>query len=241
MRFNVGRLNTAPMNRAYIESDEIRVATVLSAVLDGFVTRGTNIYERQQLGAVLGTWAAGARGVLAGANLGAALYAGPRLSLRRFVAARLDAALGQAAYGTADVRVSDATLGAALLSGSLPGKDLYAAGKMHGAIKAGVLGGKDLYLYAVRMSASLDATASTILFAFADIRIDADIPPGSTLVIDAGGYAVLLDGENAMHAHSGDWPVFNRTTYDVQLTTLDGLPLTSADVNKRVLYVERYL
>ena len=72
---------------------------------------------------------------------------------------------------------------------------------------------------------------------FGEAEFDVEIPPGSALIIDSGGYAVLLDGESVIHAHRGGWLHLNRSTYDVAVEPIRGL----ASLDKRILYTERWL
>ena len=62
--------------------------------------------------------------------------------------------------------------------------------------------------------------------------------PGSTIVIDATNYNVLIDGENAIWVQSGEWlDNLNRETMSINIQAAsgnDGLAAT-------ILYTERYL
>lgn len=61
--------------------------------------------------------------------------------------------------------------------------------------------------------------------------------PGQTLVIDAGSYNVLLDGENAIHLQQGEWlDNLNRNTQSITISAT-GISRVTAEV----LYTERYL
>ena len=61
--------------------------------------------------------------------------------------------------------------------------------------------------------------------------------PGQVLVIDAGSYDVLLDGENAIHLQRGDWlDELNRNTQSITISAT-GISRVTAEI----LYTERYL
>lgn len=79
-------------------------------------------------------------------------------------------------------------------------------------------------------SASVDVidTYQTIL--------DVTLPPGGKLVIDSDNLIVLLDGENALHLHAGDWVYLSRGTLDVEV---DSGSAATLDCN--ILYTERWL
>ncbi len=62
------------------------------------------------------------------------------------------------------------------------------------------------------------------------------IPAGSILVIDTDNYVMLLDGENILALHEGDWPQLSRGTFDLLATTG-----TRAALPLELLYTERYL
>lgn len=61
--------------------------------------------------------------------------------------------------------------------------------------------------------------------------------PGQVLVIDAGSYNVLLDGENAIHMQQGDWlDSIDRNTQSIVISAT-GISRVTAEI----LYTERYL
>ena len=63
------------------------------------------------------------------------------------------------------------------------------------------------------------------------------LQPGQTLVVDAGSYNVLLDGENAIHLQQGDWlDELNRNT---QMITISATGIER--VTAEILYTERFL
>lgn len=62
--------------------------------------------------------------------------------------------------------------------------------------------------------------------------------PGQVLIVDANTYNVLLDNQNAIDIHSGDWiDELNRTTTEITLSAASGLSNLSATM----MYTERYL
>lgn len=63
------------------------------------------------------------------------------------------------------------------------------------------------------------------------------LKPGQVLIIDAGSYNVLLDGENAIHTQKGDWlDDLNRNTQSITISAT-GISRVTAEI----LYTERYL
>lgn len=80
-------------------------------------------------------------------------------------------------------------------------------------------------------SAELEANVEYICY------LNLDIAPGQTLIIDAANYNVLLDGENYIHAQSGDWlDDLNRNTQKIEL-----IGTGVRNLSATILYTERYL
>lgn len=68
--------------------------------------------------------------------------------------------------------------------------------------------------------------------------INTTLKPGQRLVIDAASYNVLLDSQNAIHLHSGDWiDELNRETTEINVSAQAG----AANLTASILYTERYL
>ena len=67
--------------------------------------------------------------------------------------------------------------------------------------------------------------------------LNVTLPPGGKLIIDADNYNVLLNGENAIHLHSGDWlNAMNRMTQNIRVQSGTG-----GTFSARILFTERYL
>ena len=64
------------------------------------------------------------------------------------------------------------------------------------------------------------------------------LKPGERLIVDASSYNVLLNGENAVDIHSGDWiDELNRETQSIVISAAAGV----ANLSASILYTERYL
>ena len=64
------------------------------------------------------------------------------------------------------------------------------------------------------------------------------LKPGERLVIDAGTYNLLLDGENIIEYHSGEWlDSMNRNTLNIDISASSGL----ANLTATILYTELFL
>lgn len=69
-------------------------------------------------------------------------------------------------------------------------------------------------------------------------NLNVTLRPGQILVIDAGNYDILIDGENAIDIHSGDWlDNLNRDTMNITIQAASG----GAGLEATMLYTERYL
>ena len=64
------------------------------------------------------------------------------------------------------------------------------------------------------------------------------LKPGERLVIDAGTYNLLLNGNNIIEYHSGEWlDSMNRNTLNIDITASSGL----ANLSATILYTELFL
>lgn len=66
---------------------------------------------------------------------------------------------------------------------------------------------------------------------------DLVLKPGQTLIIDAGSYNVLLDGQNAIHLQQGDW--LDDLSRRTQQIVISGTGVSR--LQAQILYIERYL
>lgn len=84
--------------------------------------------------------------------------------------------------------------------------------------------------------ATLSCIVSTAIFDILHLAVDASIPAGGKLVIDSDNYLVLLDDENALDKHEGEWVILSRLVEEIQVDAVgaSGLSVT-------MLYTERYL
>lgn len=69
-------------------------------------------------------------------------------------------------------------------------------------------------------------------------NLNVQLEPGSTIIIDANNYNILIDGENAIWTQSGDWlDNLNRETISLNIQAASG----GEGLSATVLYTERYL
>ncbi len=233
--FNTAGYNRARYNVGKAMTDTLDLRAALVEWVDSLIDTGQNIPAAY----------------IVAETVGARLVAGPAL----FLGARYRDDL----LGAVDARgVFFLGAGMAERSGALlaPSANYYAAYGLEEAL-AGVfeIGANMAYGAAVleRMGASAypsadyplphalfleiaDGEVSTMSFEITYARVNVVIPPGSTLVIDSDNYVVLLDGENVIHAQSGDWLWLDRSVYDVLLES-NG----QVNVDAEMLYTERWL
>lgn len=94
---------------------------------------------------------------------------------------------------------------------------------------------KDI-VHAQVLTDMLNAYASTVILYITTVFVDVSIPPGGTLEIDSDTYDVILNGENILNLHSGEWLFFDRSIVTVSVDSGTGGVLEG-----KVLYKERYL
>lgn len=114
---------------------------------------------------------------------------------------------------------------------------LYYSEALEAALGKAILAAADYYDADKAIYEIVYGSVGTSKFTYKYIAIDVTIPPGSTLIIDSENYNVLLDGENVIDKHSGDWlDELTRNTFDITLGS--GVV---GDLEGSLLYTERYL
>lgn len=117
------------------------------------------------------------------------------------------------------------------------GSNNYLTAEADETIQPDVILGSKIYL-AAEMYELVDGAASLISLDTRVCIINTTLKPGQRLVIDAASYNVLLDQENAIHLHSGEWiDELTRETTEINITARAGAKNLSASI----LYTERYL
>ncbi len=143
--------------------------------------------------------------------------------------------LGCAATAIADVFVRQVLVeelqGACYLSADMN----MTVGQMLEALDSKVSGGVDIplkHIYSEALGVTIDATTLTKEV----ILLNVTIPPGGKLVIDSDLYTAILDDENVLHLHKGDWVWLERNLINIAVDSGTGGALTG-----KVIYNERYL
>lgn len=85
-------------------------------------------------------------------------------------------------------------------------------------------------------AAILNALASVYTLDNETMEISVEIPPGGRLYIDCDNFNILLNGENVLHLHKGDWIHLNRDLIRLVIDSGTGGPLTG-----NLVITERYI
>lgn len=117
------------------------------------------------------------------------------------------------------------------------GSNSYLAAEADETIQPDVILGSKIYP-AAEMYELVNAAASSLAIDTRVCIISTTLKPGQRLVIDASTYNVLLDSQNAIHLHSGEWiDELNRETTEINVSAQAG----AANLTASILYTERYL
>lgn len=139
-----------------------------------------------------------------------------------------------AAYGQKNIPA--AVSGAEVLSGKLYGaKNIPDRLTSEDRLTARVSGGKNIPVSVQAsevLTSMLEATSQTT----ERTAIQLAIPPGGELRIDSGLFLVLLNGENALYAQSGDWINISRDLLRIIVESASG-----GNLRGSLIYTERYL
>lgn len=142
--------------------------------------------------------------------------------------------LAAAVEGKKDV--SAALTSADSLAASARGsKDTPATLGAYEALTASAVGSKDIYIAVVvadTLTAIMEATSQTTEIAVVQVTI----PPGGELRLDSENFSAMLNGENVLHAQSGDWINISR-----ELLRLLVESSTGGALEGQLIYTERYL
>lgn len=110
----------------------------------------------------------------------------------------------------------------------------------------GVISFDEKFLYSIAISKDLvynlivtdllSCDVTSVILENEKITINATIPANGRLEIDSDIFTVLLNGENALHLHSGEWLFLDREIESISIDSGTGGELTGS-----VIYNERYL
>ena len=111
---------------------------------------------------------------------------------------------------------------------------------------AGVIFFDEKFLYSIAISKDLvynlivtdllSCDVTSVILENEKITINATIPANGRLEIDSDIFTVLINGENALHLHSGEWLFLDRDIESISIDSGTGGELTGS-----IIYNERYL
>lgn len=111
--------------------------------------------------------------------------------------------------------------------------DTYAAMQLEASVKMGF----NTVMPAMLGAIVLEGMVTHARFGVVTIRVDYELYPGQTVVIDANDFTVKTYGMNIMDAHKGAWPIIDDGTYDLSYDALSG----AVHVESSLQWTERYL
>lgn len=234
--YNTGGFNKLRFNVGSESDSEVRLIENMVASLSGMVLTGGNLFVTQTANNSFHAATKSAAGVRLGlvemsdnANAAVAGY------IYCYLMQVMSGAFGAALWCSEDICIvtdmSSPMMDAAYLSLN---KTIKIA--MASALAKKASAGIDFYQSALAMASIVDAQVASSIFDIGYTVLNITIKPGQTLVIDSDNYVVLLDGDDAIAAHSGIWPWLSRELFDIQVSSG-----AVSDLAVSVLYTERYL
>lgn len=235
--FNLGRFNRMRFNVRTEDGDDVRLVVEMAALMRAMVGGGEDIHAVEYVWARTLGEAAGGAGALEQLALEEALLGRGKAYL--YADARAEMAM-EAGGGVRMVTVTWLRhTGEEMLRAQIGcGGDVALAAVLDEVMAAHAVYGAEHHFEAVLWDEGFGAGISSqrleVLTAFFDLTLKA----GHTLVIDSGGYVVLLDGENAIDRHSGDWLRLDRDVIDVRFEAAGG---DAAKLEREMLYSPRWI
>ncbi len=189
---------------------------------------------RERYGEAVRGSAWGTISVAAACSAGESLGASARMAADVLFGEAFPASLHGSAWGQKDLPGA-AGMAEALGAFAQGSKVIPASLTLPEGLGAAVSGSKDVPAAAAAseiLTAMTQATSQTTERAVFQLAI----PPGGELRIDSGLFTVLLDGENALHTQSGDWPAISRELLRLTVESASG-----GGLEGQIIYTERYL
>lgn len=233
--FNTARFNLQRFNLTSSNDNDLPLKAEFSEAFYALVGTSENVYIADILAEQInqssyldpGEHASGIMAELLNAKIAIASDVPLRSTLSEVF--RGDILVGQDSYTVIDFAAS--FMGNAYIS-----CDSYTSALMADEILGSFDLGGDYPMPPVIMYEIFDGQVTSTQFNNYVASFDIALPPGSKLSIDSDNFVVLLDGENVIHLHNGDWLRLCRDTYDVQIQMGQEVPFSIT-----MIYQERYL
>lgn len=234
--FNLSRFNVQRFNVPAAGDLDVYITETMSELFSSMVNNGGNVYIVESGNEAFGAHSDMASGIDFGSNTLTESITGSGAGYVLFFASsNLAAAFGSASDATQNVYIVN-DLSEAINSSAYLSEDYCPDMRMDGIVSALVFLSKDLSISDEVLSAIVDSQVTSIQFDVGYTTLTLTLRSGESVIIDSDNFVVLLNGENAIHTHSGIWPEFKRTTMDVQISSG-----TMADLVASILYTDKYL
>lgn len=233
--FNRGAFNRMPFNRDAQTGDDWYDEMDMSARFNAAVLTGGNLHDLADMPAQYGARASGGAGVRQAADLAATVSASAWARMDFKAADSMAAALSMSTRACLNLH-PPAAMAATVHAAPRAGMNAHTGDDLQARVLGRALQSRNYHAPLVNLAAIFGCQVTTIRFDVLTALLDITVPPGSTLVIDSNGYVVLLDGDDVIWAHTGDWLHLNRNTYDITFDILGG-----ASADRQILYTERWL
>lgn len=235
--FDVGRYNVGRYNVRVQEGDEVRLVATMALIVRAMAGGGEDIQELMFAGEQVlghGQGAAGAHEALAlGVEAGASAVGYPVFLVREKLIAEAGGAARMIVWCYPGGEWMAGVDGAVSCGGELTyGLDLG------GGLAARAVYAAECHMEPLWADEGFFAQVTTRLFHVEEAFFDLVIPPGATLVVDSGGYVVLLDGENVIARQKGAWLWLDRDVAEVVLDVAGG---RRGDLAVEMLYQVKWL
>ena len=231
--FNLARYNQQPFNHTAQTSDIIVNVNIITT-MGAMVANGENIHEEAFIYANAGGSVQGASAEQFTATIpvtaGMDVVGGVTVLLEETISVVCSA---NVSIGD-DVQIVE-TIASVLSKAIEVGENIIFATTIPTSLMAAAEIGEDIY-QSILLTSILDGQITTEIFNVKYTTLNIVIPPGSTLIVDSDNFLVLLDGEDVISCHSGEWIFLNRDVADIIVQN----PL-EANLQTKVMYTEKYL
>lgn len=232
--FNHGKFNIKRFNLPSADVTDIEYRDDFASALLALVDFGQNVHlQEKQSGDVNAA-------VIAGALIDASASGGDTLSA--LVKLRADYIVSENLSDSirAQIKLSInhfivGTLQGIINQRAALGEDIYINPDMTGLVEQITALGASYTASEIYCDETLNCLIATAIFDTLTLKISLQIPEGGKLVIDSDNYNVLLNAENAIDKHSGDWVFLSRAVDKITFRPY------GANVKISMLYTERYL
>lgn len=235
--FNLGRFNLSRFNVRTVGEVDVLVSLHSFAIVNAMVATGGNTYETLFASAMVQHGSELSAATMAPMAYGFVVSASAIPSKNDHAQLRAEAQMHMYAW-MSDTLMPPLHADALVNGYAWMSRDVYELGLAAvSQVRQAAFLAHNMHEGLLLVVARVHAQVTTDRFAITEILVTANIPPGGTLIIDSENYNVLLNGENVIDTHSGEWLWLDRNVYDVVVGPMTGVGYS----NKTILYTERWL